>query len=173
MNEKEKQREAENSERERLRRELEESFSYDNYLVARKELFAHLRDPAIVIRPDSITFNQACIDGLPDVVYIRLSVNEQLHRIGLPEFYRFLFSPNEKRFAIEACNMNDPGAYRFSGLPRSRRRSYQQTSLGLLEGLYERCSWDKARTYTAEGEVLFGGKMVLFDLKEAQMERKE
>ena len=96
-----------------------------------------------------------------------------LEAIGLPEFYHFLFSPNEKRFAIEACDMNDPGAYRFSGLPRSRRRSYQQTSLGLLEGLYERCSWDKAKTYMAEGEVLFGGKMVLFDLKEAQVERKE
>ena len=40
-----------------------------------------------------------------------------LEAIGLPEFYRFLFSPNEKRFAIEACDMNDPGAYRFSGLP--------------------------------------------------------
>lgn len=35
----------------------------------RKELFAHLRDPAIVIRKDSITFNTACITGLEDVVY--------------------------------------------------------------------------------------------------------
>lgn len=37
--------------------ELESAFSYDGYQVVRKELFAHLRDPAIVIRKDSITFN--------------------------------------------------------------------------------------------------------------------
>lgn len=33
--------------------ELESTFSYDGYQVVRKELFAHLRDPAIVIRKDS------------------------------------------------------------------------------------------------------------------------
>lgn len=46
--------------------ELESAFSYDGYQVVRKELFAHLRDPAIVIRKDSITFNTACITGLED-----------------------------------------------------------------------------------------------------------
>lgn len=46
--------------------ELESTFSYDGYQVVRKELFAHLRDPAIVIRRDSITFNTACITGLED-----------------------------------------------------------------------------------------------------------
>ena len=45
--------------------ELEKEFSYDGYQVVRKEFFAHLRDPAIVIRPDSISFNTACINGLP------------------------------------------------------------------------------------------------------------
>lgn len=38
--------------------ELESTFSYDGYQVVRKELFAHLRDPAIVIREDSITFGR-------------------------------------------------------------------------------------------------------------------
>ncbi len=52
--------------------ELEKEFSYDGYQVVRKELFAHLRDPAIVIRKDSVTFNTACINGLEDVVYIHI-----------------------------------------------------------------------------------------------------
>lgn len=52
--------------------ELESAFSYDGYQVVRKELFAHLRDPAIVIRKDSITFNTACITGLEDVVYVHV-----------------------------------------------------------------------------------------------------
>lgn len=58
--------------------ELESAFSYDGYQVVRKELFAHLRDPAIVIRKDSITFNTACITGLEDVVYTPSSVRSNL-----------------------------------------------------------------------------------------------
>lgn len=37
------------------RKNLESTFSYDGYQVVRKELFAHLRDPAIVICKDSST----------------------------------------------------------------------------------------------------------------------
>ena len=58
--------------------ELESTFSYDGYQVVRKELFAHLRDPAIVIRKDSITFNTACITGLEDVVYVHVMFNSDL-----------------------------------------------------------------------------------------------
>ena len=35
--------------------ELESTFSYDGYQVVRKELFAHLRDPAIVITASHLT----------------------------------------------------------------------------------------------------------------------
>lgn len=141
MNEKEKQREAENSARERLRRELEESFSYDNYLVARKELFAHLRDPAIVIRPDSITFNQACIDGLPDVVYIRLSVNEQLHRI-----------------LVEPCEEDTPHALRWCIQGADRRRSRKMTGAPFANLLYQVMGWDKSIRYKVLGfRIQLGG----------------
>lgn len=47
------------TERDAKAEELESTFSYDGYQVVRKELFVHLRDPAIVIRKDSITFNTA------------------------------------------------------------------------------------------------------------------
>ena len=32
------------------RRELEKEFTFDSYQVVRKELFAHLRDPAVTVR---------------------------------------------------------------------------------------------------------------------------
>lgn len=54
------------NERDARTEKLQNTFSYDGYQVVRKELFAHLRDPAIVIRKDSITFNTACITGLED-----------------------------------------------------------------------------------------------------------
>ena len=41
--------------------ELAQDFSYDGFQVVRRELFAHLREPAVVIRRDSVTFNTACI----------------------------------------------------------------------------------------------------------------
>ena len=52
------------SEKEERRQELEDEFTYDGYQVVRKELFAHLRDPAVTIRYDSITFN---IVGKPSI----------------------------------------------------------------------------------------------------------
>ena len=70
------------SEREQRRTEIEQTFDYDGYQVARRELFAHLRDPAIIIRRDSITFNTACIAGLEDVVYVNIMFNSELKRIS-------------------------------------------------------------------------------------------
>lgn len=76
--------------------ELECAFSYDGYQVVRKELFAHLRDPAIVIRKDSITFNTACITGLEDVVYVHVMFNNDL-----------------KRIVVRGCDENDKDALRW------------------------------------------------------------
>ena len=43
--------------------EIQKTFSYDGYQTVRRELFAHLREPQMTIRTDSITFNNACIEG--------------------------------------------------------------------------------------------------------------
>ena len=55
---------------------MAKDFSYEGYQVVRRELFAHLREPAVVIRRDSVTFNTACIAGLEDAVYIQILVNQ-------------------------------------------------------------------------------------------------
>ena len=83
------------TERDAKAEELESTFSYDGYQVVRKELFAHLRDPAIVIRKDSITFNTACISGLEDVVYVHVMFNSDL-----------------KRIVVRGCDENDKDALR-------------------------------------------------------------
>ena len=61
--------------------ELAKDFSYEGYQVVRRELFAHLREPAVVIRRDSVTFNTACIAGLEDAVYIQILVNQDNKRM--------------------------------------------------------------------------------------------
>ena len=70
--------------------ELAQDFSYDGYQVVRRELFAHLREPAVVIRRDSVTFNTACIAGLEDAVYIQILVNQ-----------------DNKRMVVRKCEEND------------------------------------------------------------------
>ena len=50
--------------------EIQKTFSYDGYQTVRRELFAHLREPQMTIRTDSITFNNACIEGFEDTVYL-------------------------------------------------------------------------------------------------------
>ena len=78
------------SAREDRRQELERTYSHEGYSVIRKELFPHLRDPAMTIRNGTITFNTACINGLEDVVYVKFEINEEL-----------------KRLAIKPCDEND------------------------------------------------------------------
>lgn len=53
------------NERDARTEKLQNTFSYDGYQVVRKELFAHLRDPAIVTpkRIRSPTDGWLCING--------------------------------------------------------------------------------------------------------------
>ena len=98
------------SEQEQRRTEIEQTFDYDGYQVARRELFAHLRDPAIIIRKDSITFNTACIAGLEDVVYVNIMFNSDL-----------------KRLVVKGCNENDRDALRWCIAKPDKRKSLKMS----------------------------------------------
>ena len=108
------------SEREQRRTEIEQTFDYDGYQVARRELFAHLRDPAIIIRGDSITFNTACIAGLEDVVYINIMFNSEL-----------------KRIVVKGCNENDRDALRWCVAKPDKRKSRKMSCRLFSELLYK------------------------------------
>ena len=62
----------------------------------RRELFAHLREPAVVIRRDSVIFNTICIAWLEDTVYIQILVNQE-----------------NKRMVVRKCEENDTDAIRW------------------------------------------------------------
>ena len=138
------------SERARRHKELQDGFSYDGYKVIRKELFAHLRDPALVIRKDSITFNTACISGLKGVVYVHVMFNEKLQRI-----------------VVQGCNPDDKDALRWC-IPREEvRKSRKMSCKPFAEYVYEQLSWDKTCRYKILGyRIEFEGKsLYIFDLK--------
>ena len=141
--------EAAASAREQRLAELEQSFSYDGYQVVRKELFAHLRDPAITIRKDSVTFNTACIEGLEDVVFIHMMFNKEL-----------------KRIVVEGCEENDKDALRWCIAKPDKRKSRKMTGKPFSELVYREMGWDENCRYKMLGyRIQFEGKtLYVFDL---------
>lgn len=137
------------SAREQRTAELEQSFSYDGYQIVRKELFAHLRDPAITIRKDSVTFNTACIEGLEDVVYIHMMFNREL-----------------KRIVVEGCDENDKDALRWCIAKPDKRKSRKMVGKPFSELVYREMGWDENCRYKILGyRIRFESKtLYVFDL---------
>ena len=152
MNEEQKMDELQKEElsaREQRTVELEQSFSYDGYQIVRKELFAHLRDPAITIRKDSVTFNTACIEGLEDVVYIHMMFNREL-----------------KRIVVEGCDENDKDALRWCIAKPDKRKSRKMVGKPFSELVYREMGWDENCRYKILGyRIQFEDKtLYVFDL---------
>lgn len=139
--------------------ELEKEFSYDGYQVVRKELFAHLRDPAITIRKDSVAFNTACINGMEDVVYIHMMFNKEL-----------------KRIVVEGCDENDKDALRWCVAKPDKRKSRKMMGRPFSELIYREMGWEEGCRYKILGyRIQFEGKtLYVFDLNvpEVFLEKK-
>lgn len=122
------------SEKEQRAAELEETFSYEGHQVVRKELFAHLREPAITIRNGNITFNTACINGLEDVVYVHVMFNEELQRL-----------------VVRGCDENDKDALRWCIAKSNKRKSRKMTCKPFSDLVYNQMGWDKNCRYKVLG----------------------
>ena len=142
------------SAKEERRLEIQRSFNPARLKVIRKELFASLRDPAVTIRNGNITFNTACINGLEDVVYVKLMIDQEQ---GL--------------FAVTACDENDKHALRWCIAKPDKRKSRKMTCPGFTDLLYDVMSWNKKCRYKVLGyRVEFDGDTYyVFDLKVPQI----
>lgn len=69
--------------REERRQELERTFRYEDYKAVRKEMHSGLRDPSVLIRGNSVTFNQAIIDSLEGVSYVNIYFSEKLGKMAI------------------------------------------------------------------------------------------
>ena len=137
------------SEAEEKRKQLEEEFSYDGYKYVRGELFANLREPAITIRNGNITFNTACINGLEDVVYVNLMINEDL-----------------KRLVVKGCSENDKDALRWCVAKPDKRKSRRMTCPDFTKLVYDMMGWENCYRYKIIGYkiVIDGETLYIFDL---------
>lgn len=134
--------------------ELAEDFSYEGYQVVRRELFAHLREPAVVIRRDSVTFNTACIAGLEDAVYIQILVNQ-----------------DNKRMVVRKCEENDKDALRWCVAKPDKRKSRKMTNKIFSAMMYEMMGWNLDCRYKILGhKITFEDETIyVFDLLETEI----
>lgn len=134
--------------------ELAEDFSYEGYQVVRRELFAHLREPAVVIRRDSVIFNTACIAGLEDAVYIQILVNQ-----------------DNKRMVVRKCEENDKDALRWCVAKPDKRKSRKMTNKIFSAMMYEMMGWNLDCRYKILGhKITFEDETIyVFDLMETEI----
>ena len=134
--------------------ELAQDFSYDGYQVVRRELFAHLREPAVVIRRDSVTFNTACIAGLEDAVYIQILVNQ-----------------DNKRMVVRKCEENDKDALRWCIEKPDKRKSRKMSNKLFSAMMYDMMGWNTDCRYKILGHKITheDENMYIFDLLETEI----
>ena len=142
------------SARETRRQEIERAFNPERVKVIRKELFANLRDPAVTIRDGNITFNTACINGLEDVVYVNLMMDEE-----------------QGFFAVTGCDENDKEAIRWCVAKPDKRKSRRMRCKDFTDMLYAQMGWDKKCRYKVLGyQVKYDGVIYyVFDLNVKQV----
>lgn len=147
-------REEYTSERDEKLQELLKIFNPNRMKVVRKELFASLRDPAVTIRDGNITFNTACINGLEDVVYINLMIDE---KVGL--------------LSIRACDENDKDALRWCIAKPDKRKTRKMQCPGFTDKIYNVLGWNKKCRYKILGyQITFEDRVYyVFDLKVTQI----
>lgn len=142
------------SAKEERRQEIEKAFDPNRMKVIRKELFANLREPAVTIRDGNITFNTACINGLEDVVYVNLMIDEE-----------------QGFLSVTGCDENDKEALRWCVAKPDKRKSRKMRCPEFTNGLYEKLGWNKKCRYKMLGyQVVFEGKVYyVFDLRVPQI----
>lgn len=131
-----------------------EPFSYDGYQILRRELFARIREPAVVIRTDSLTFNTACINGLEDTVYIDILINTA-----------------KKSIAIMRSDCDSRDAQRWCIDRPDKRKTRRIKSTRFTQRIYDLMNWSDKCRYKVNGEKkdLKEGTVYFFDLQKCDI----
>lgn len=132
------------------RRLAEESnFSYAGYQVVRREFISHRFDPAMTVRANSVTFNNACIKALENATYVQLLIN-----------------PTEKKLLVRRCDSGARDAIRWCVVKEDTRKSRQITCKPFAERLFAMMGWENDYRYRFQGMRIryYDDEMYLFDL---------
>lgn len=102
-----------------------------------------------------------------NVVSGRITIfKSTLKAMGYPEFFRFLFSPEDLTFGVEPCHIDDGGSYRLPD--KLTREHFDIKCMDLVRFVYQTCGWGKKLTYRIPGiRYSADNRLVYFDLRQA------
>ena len=140
--------------REERRMELERTFSYDDYKVARKEMHSTHRDPSVLIRGNSVTFNQAVIDSFEDVSYINV-----------------YFSESQGKMAIKPVSRNTPHAMHWCSDGKDKRKPRRVVCPEMTKWFFDTMGWNDKTRYRVLGYLIEvdGEQVYVFDFHYPRM----
>ena len=140
--------------REERRQELERTFSYDDYKVARKEMHSTHRDPSVLIRGNSVTFNQAVIDSFEGVSYINV-----------------YFSETQGKLAIKPVSRNTPHAMHWCSDGKDKRKPRRVVCPEMTKWFFETMGWNDNTRYRVLGYLIEvdGEQVYVFDFHYPRM----
>ena len=133
---------------------MEAGFSFDGYQVVRREFFSHRYDPTLTIKGNSITFNNACISHMEEVVYVQVLVN-----------------PTTEKLVIRPCEEGARDAIRWCVAKDDKRKSREITCSLFTAKLYEMMGWEALYRYKLQGtRITYNGEQLyVFDLTSTEM----
>lgn len=140
--------------REERRQELERTFSYDDYKVARKEMHSTHRDPSVLIRGNSVTFNQAVIDSFEGVSYINV-----------------YFSETQGKMAIKPVSRNTPHAMHWCSDGKDKRKPRRVVCPEMTKWFFDTMGWNDNTRYRVLGYLIDvdGEQVYVFDFHYPRM----
>ena len=127
----------------------ETNFSFTGYQVVRREYMAHHFDPAMTVRWNSITFNNACIRSMENTTYVQILIN-----------------PTEKKIVARPCDEAARDSVRWCLIKEKGRKSRQITCKPFMQMLFSLMGWDPDYRYKFQGMRIryLEEEMYLFDL---------
>ena len=140
--------------REERRLELERAFKYEDYKVARKEMHSTHRDPSVLIRGNSVTFNQAVIDSFEDVSYINV-----------------YFSESQGKMAIKPVSRNTPHAMHWCSDGKDKRKPRRVVCPEMTKWFFDTMGWNDKTRYRVLGYLIEvdGEQVYVFDFHYPRM----
>ena len=88
---------------------------------------------------------------------------ETIAILGYPKYIRFLFNPDAKKLAVQACDKNVPESF---VVPKNNLEDWEFRicSNSLVSVLWESCKWQHNKTYTVSGTLYEEQRLVEFEL---------
>ena len=131
----------------------DDNFSYEGYQVVRGEFFAHLFEPSVTFKNNTVSVNTACLRKLPDVEYVQ-----------------FLVNPNEKKLAVKPCAEDMKDSFRWSSGEGKKLKPKEITCKIFYAKVMDLMGWNPGFRYKVLGKLIRTktDMLFVFDLVSAE-----